>query len=106
MSDSAKLVGHEVVPLPYGIYPWASIEDRRVALTQIAPEVRVSTMFLVINHGRNGKPLWFETMVFGGPLSDECGRYETWEEAEAGHWAIVDRVKAAIAAEMEASCPS
>jgi hypothetical protein len=106
MSDWARLDGHEVVPLPSGTYPRGNIEDRRVALTQIAPSVRVSTVFLALDHGWGGKRLWFETMVFSGPLADECERYETWDEAETGHAAMVERVKAAIAAEMEASCPS
>jgi hypothetical protein len=31
-------------------------------------------------------------MVFGGDLNRECERYATWDEAEAGHKAMLDRV--------------
>jgi hypothetical protein len=34
----------------------------------------------------------FETMVFGGPLNGEMDRYATWDEAEAGHKAMLDAV--------------
>ncbi len=101
------LVGHTVKAMPLDIsVTRVSIEDRRVALTQVAPGVKVSTVFLELDHGFGDKPLWFESMCFGGPLAYECERYETWDEAEAGHGAMVERVKDAIAAEMEASCPS
>jgi hypothetical protein len=30
-------------------------------------------------------------MVFGGPLSNECERYCTWAEAEAGHAKWVEK---------------
>jgi hypothetical protein len=39
-------------------------------------------------------PALFETLVFGGPLSQEMDRYSTWAEAEAGHRAMVERVRA------------
>jgi hypothetical protein len=57
-------------------------------------ETRVSTVFLVINHGFHGENKWFETMVFGGDLDGEQDRYTTWEEAEHGHAAMVARVLA------------
>ena len=54
----------------------------------------VSTVFLGIDHnfGGKGKPILFETMVFGkGDLVPDnwMARYCTWEQAEAGHKAIV-----------------
>ena len=36
----------------------------------------------------------FETVVFGGPCDWELYRYCTWEEAEEGHAAVVQRCKA------------
>lgn len=55
----------------------------------------VSTVFLGLDHRfGQGEPLVFETMVFGGPLDQEQERYSTWDEAEAGHKAMVERVKA------------
>lgn len=35
-----------------------------------------------------------ETMVFGGPLDAEMERYSTWDEAVAGHAAMVARCEA------------
>jgi hypothetical protein len=73
--------------------------DRHVGDTTIG-DVRVSTVFLGLNHQyeSGGPPLIFETMVFGGPLDDEMDRYSTEAEAEAGHVRMVDRVRAAITA--------
>lgn len=69
--------------------------DRRVAKDMIG-DVTVSTVFLGLDHsfGR-GKPLLFETMVFGGELDGEQDRYHTWEEAEKGHKNMVRRVNEA-----------
>ena len=54
--------------------------------------VHVSTVFLCINHGWFGPPLWFETMVFGGPYDMYQQRYETYEEAINGHKATLKRI--------------
>jgi len=64
--------------------------------TQVTPQVHVSTIFLGLDHrpwGAHGPPILFETMVFGGPLDQEQERYGTWEEAAAGHTAMVARVR-------------
>lgn len=76
---------------------WMESGERRVALDEISPEVKVSTVFLGLDHNfGDGPPVFFETMVFGGPLDGEGERYSTWQEAEAGHRAIVDRVRSAL----------
>lgn len=65
----------------------------RVALTTVNG-ITVSTVFLGIDHAYSGgPPVLFETMVFGGPLAEQCERYSTWDEAAAGHEAMVQRVK-------------
>jgi hypothetical protein len=49
---------------------------------------RISTVCLGLNHGFGGEPLWYETMLFlsdGGERDNECRRYATREEAQAGH---------------------
>lgn len=68
------------------------IEQRRVALTHTG-NGDVSTVFLGLNHGFGEKPLWFETLVFGGTWDGEMDRYETLAEAQAGHDRMVVRVK-------------
>lgn len=72
---------------------WSDTADRRVEQTEI-DGVFISTVFLGIDHnfiGR-GPPILFETMVFGGALDEEQRRYATWDEAVAGHAAMVARV--------------
>lgn len=69
---------------------WFESADRRVASTERG-DIRVSTVFLGIDHSfRGGKPLLFETMIFGGPRDGETYRYSTWAEAEAGHRKLIE----------------
>ena len=68
-------------------------QNKRVAKDTING-VDISTMFLGLDHQYSkGKPLLFETMVFGGELDQEQERYSTWEEAVAGHRRMVIKVK-------------
>jgi len=51
---------------------------------------KVSTVFLELDHGFDGKHLWYETMVFAEGA--ECyfqERYETKKEAKQGHTKIL-----------------
>ena len=61
-------------------------------------KIMVSTVFLGLDHGynENGPPILFETLVFNGPLRDEMDRCATWDEAEAMHLAMVERVRAEL----------
>ncbi len=48
--------------------------------------VKVSTVFLVIDHGWDSTiPVLFETMIFGGKHDEYQRRYCTYDEAVAGH---------------------
>ena len=93
------LDGHEAKPVD--LMTWAkwfekARQDRVVARTNVVPGSDVSTVFLGLDHQwGDGPPLIFETMVFGGPLDQETERYSTWEEAEAGHAQMVERVRRA-----------
>lgn len=73
---------------------WFEKAEHDVAQSAVG-EVRISTVFLGLDRawGRP-KPVLFETLVFGGPLDQEQDRYDTWDEAEAGHGKMVERVKA------------
>lgn len=88
---------------------WLEKADRKVAVDFVGADddenqVRISTVFLGLDHSfGEGPPLLFETMVFGGALDGEQGRYTTWEEAEAGHRKMVGRVSAALSADQGAS---
>lgn len=72
---------------------WFKTGNRHVKQDNIG-DVRVSTVFLGINHSYGiGPPMLFETMAFGGSLDGEQEHCSTWEEAEAMHAAMVERVK-------------
>lgn len=70
------------------------LQERTVARTEVHGGV-VSTVFLGINHGWSGKDLWFESMFFANKsnheLDEHCERYETYEEALAGHKFMVSK---------------
>lgn len=76
---------------------WFELAKRHVA-DETVNGCRVSTIFLGIDHQYmdGGAPLIFETMIFGGPLDQEQERCSTWEQAEAMHKRMVDRVKASM----------
>ena len=95
MTDQFILDGHEPVPCDdlFEWGRWLQTAERKGASDTVG-DVRVSTVFLGLEHSfGEGPPVLFETMVFGGTLSDEMDRYCTWDEAEAGHAAMVRRVR-------------
>ena len=90
------LDGHNAVPCDdlLAWAKWFEKTERHVA-DEVVGDVRISTVFLGSDHSFTGDPLLlFETMVFGGPHDQEwVERYSTWDEAEAGHKAMVAKVK-------------
>jgi hypothetical protein len=72
--------------------------DRRVALDKVDEDIEVSTVFLVIDHNHfpklnDGRPILFETMVFGGKYNEMCERCSTWDEAVKQHNVVLEFVK-------------
>ena len=63
---------------------WLKNADRHVAKTKKG-DVKVSTVFLGLDHGIGDPPILFETMIFGGDHDNDQWRYSTWEEAVQGH---------------------
>ena len=60
-------------------------EDRKIERTTFG-ESEVSTVFLGFSHGHDkGKPILFETLVFGGEHDGYMLRYTSWDEAISGH---------------------
>ncbi len=95
-----KLVGRRTVPVMSAQAAFTG--DRRIAMTAIG-NAEVSTVFLALNHAYgDGPPLLFETMVFGGPLDQEQERCSTYDEAEAMHERMCERVRLAKDAEARA----
>lgn len=100
MSDMLERTG--------GCDPFATM-DRRVGADYVRGH-RVSTVFLGLDHGMLGRPMWFETMVFHQSPSkrqlfgrrmvvhDELhmARYETYEQATEGHQRIVEQLAARV----------
>ena len=110
MTTETKYIldGHEPKPCSDPL-EWARwMEANKYAPRQLDPEgmdvcrvgstkvgnAWVSTVFLGVNYNfaEHGRPIVFETMVFGGSLDNEQERYATWDEAETGHAAMVKRV--------------
>jgi hypothetical protein len=107
------LDGHEPVGLyePDAVIKWGrwfeTAPERQVAFTDLG-WATVSTVFLGVDHrmrafGHDGPPILFETMVFANPkpgeafpdeLDGRMNRYCTWDEAKAGHEAMVAAVRA------------
>lgn len=86
-------------------YAWQALDfnkTRQVGLTKINKDVRVSTVFLSVDHGFyaggadsdiNYQPIVFESMVFKDGEDIDCIRYRTFKEAKAGHKRVVERMK-------------
>lgn len=83
-------------PQPADSLEWAKwmngIEKRRVDETWIAKGVRVSTVFLGLDHSftvlpdpLHHKPVLWETMIFGGRLDQYQERYTSLDAAKEGH---------------------
>ena len=68
-------------------------EDRRVAVST-GNGFDISTVFLGLGHSyREGdRPLIFETMAFGGVPDGKSDLYRTWDEAEAGHVRMAEKL--------------
>lgn len=80
---------------------WFEKADRKVQL-DVIDSFTISTIFLGLDHGYNGEPMLFETMIF--PQSDLTNwednelygyqtRCATWEEAEEQHRIAVSKVR-------------
>lgn len=73
-------------------------DERRIAQDKLPNDVRVSTVFLGIDHNWNleGPPILFETMIFGGKHDQFQDRYATKDEAIAGHAKALELAKGEI----------
>ena len=81
---------------------WFEKADREVA-KHIVNGIRVSTIFLGLDHGFGGKLLLYETMTFNDRTTKEVSglkpfveiqkRYATRAEAIIGHGEVIDEIK-------------
>ena len=72
---------------------WFDTADRIVKKTMVG-NVRVSTVFLGLDHNfSGGTPILWETMVFGGSMDEHMDRYATRQAALDGHAEVVALVE-------------
>lgn len=65
---------------------WFESANRHLAKDELPGGIRVSTVFLGMDHNwGEGPPLLWETMIFGGPNDSYQDRYSTREAALEGH---------------------
>ncbi len=79
---------HTTSPLSFDEYfAWNKGEVIVVGKQKIGKDVKVSTVFLGLNHSyrEDEEPLLFETMVFGGEHDQYMVRCSTWEGAVNWH---------------------
>lgn len=100
---------HDVHPKG-GFIQFGKTDDNK-HLWQVGSDIiaghRVSTVLLAVDHAFGVAPtLWFETMVFfreeGERIdgADEyCERYETWEQAKAGHETVCEALRNGVVPE-------
>ena len=82
MSDTYILNGHEPVPCDMETWArWFEAADRQVADT-MQDDVRVSTVFLGLDHGFGRRRELFETMLFVNGSSEGCER--SWHLGRGG----------------------
>ena len=95
MAELYRMLPDGSVEAVEDLMEWGKVmqkENRLVAKVQ-SGDVRISTVFLGLNHQfGEGPPLLFETMVFGGKHDQECERYSTRDEALAGHCKMATKV--------------
>ena len=91
-------------PVPCsGLMDWAmwfeSSENQRIVARDEIGDVRVSTIFLGLDHNwrLEGPPILWETMTFGGGIEQECERCAgSREQALAMHATVLAHVREAL----------
>ena len=89
------LYKRKVIPVDFTTWTvWFEVYSRTrgrvLKSTQVDKDIRVSTVFLGVDHrfnfsGDDGPPILFETMIFGGQHDQYQDRYCTYDQALAGH---------------------
>jgi hypothetical protein len=111
LSDLYILAADGITPVPVDDViawgRWFETAERHVAQDmdeaddRTGRKVRVSTVFLGLDHNYSGrgKPVLWETLVFGGPLDGEQDRYTSHAAAFKGHQAMCRRVTESLSAD-------
>jgi len=74
---------------------WFETNSNRIVNQQMVGGVRVSTVFLGLDHDFSGEgpPILFETMIFGGKHDQDQQRCCTWDQALAMHQRMLEKVR-------------
>ena len=82
-------------PVPCSLSQLAESDmGKSVKQTLIAGDkIRISTVFLGLDHAFVGEPMLFETLVFGGRSDGLQARCSTWADAERMHERILSMVR-------------
>ena len=74
---------------------FARQKHRLIRRSYITKDIYVSTVFLGIDHNRSGRgrPVLWETMIFGGPQAGYQRRYSTRAEAFKGNVSAIALTK-------------
>jgi hypothetical protein len=74
---------------------WFEESQERIIGRTVIRKTTVSTVFLALDHNFSGKgkPILFETMIFGDKFDEEQERYSTYFEAQEGHKKWVKKVE-------------
>jgi hypothetical protein len=79
----------------FAVLVFGGPDGNRVAYSEVEPDIRVSTIFLGLDHSRGGgEPVLFETMVFVGEEAFDQFRYHGIEDARAAHRLMVAEIMA------------
>lgn len=96
-----KLVDGKPVPVE-NVLEWAEWMEENEEdcilgnFRHLREPIRVSTIFIGIDSGLYSIPMVFETAVFDDREGNDgvsIYRYETWDQAKAGHSQIVESIK-------------
>lgn len=95
--EDGRVVACDYAEVPVGRERWSIVD---LIGPTIETAIRIHTQFeCVINHDAEGKPVFFETMVFGGEFDQRFWRYATRAEAIKGHAEVVAMVRTALRGE-------
>lgn len=96
MTDIRRYILHNQEPLVCpDLLVWARwMDDRnntKIKRDELPDNITVSTVFLGLDHNYGeGKPILFETMIFGWEHGEYQERYCTWDEAIKGHQKAIE----------------
>ena len=66
--------------------------ERKAVKQEYVGDVRISTVFLGLDHAAEKAPVLWETMIFGGEHDQYMDRYTSYEDAVKGHQTVLNLI--------------